>query len=443
MMNQPRILMVAHHLRPDGQGEALDAWHWAWNLQHRVDLTIVTHERNRVALQNAPALNAEIHFVEPEGLVRRVQDVNDHILPQSSVVARNFLEGLILGAFDREAFRIAQALVEEGSIDLIQRVSPTSLETPSRLGILGVPFVIGLVRPEDVPTGKAAEEYEPDRDASAIIRSGIMPVSYTASRKRASVTALLVDAKETWDTLPKDIKDRAQVILDNAVEPWLPEPHFARQDASGGPLRLVYLGRLALEEGPEIVFRSLAALPPGSATLDVIGDGDERERLERASADLDIAEIVRFRDALSLDELSDAMRDADLFIFSRFRVSGDSVLREAMGAGTPVVSLTRGWPSEVVTPDVGFDLTGQSPETFVKKLTEVLRTVGEDEVRRLRMAHTARQRVLDHYTWGGRAESATEIFRALIARSSTPQGERDEAPTDASHALSGAEPRGR
>ena len=92
MMNRLKLLLVAHHMNPEWGSEPLISWRWATTLQDHVDLVVVTHVRNREAIERARGLRAEIHYVDTERLARRVNRVNDLVWPSSAIVARSFLE---------------------------------------------------------------------------------------------------------------------------------------------------------------------------------------------------------------------------------------------------------------------------------------------------------------------------------------------------------------
>ena len=66
--------------------------------------------------------------------------------------------------------------------------------------------------------------------------------------------------------------------------------------ATGGATRLLALGRLVARKGLDHTLRALAGARAAgaAATLDIIGDGDERPALERLAAELGLDQIVRF-----------------------------------------------------------------------------------------------------------------------------------------------------
>lgn len=71
----------------------------------------------------------------------------------------------------------------------------------------------------------------------------------------------------------------------------------------------------------------------------VIGQGDDRVRLEELAREAGVAERVRFLGAVSLDELAAAYRSADLFVMPSTGEGFGIAFLEAMASGTPALGL--------------------------------------------------------------------------------------------------------
>lgn len=65
----------------------------------------------------------------------------------------------------------------------------------------------------------------------------------------------------------------------------------------GPPATFAVVSRLVPQKGVEVCLRALALLPPGSARLEVVGEGPERARLQALAGELGVAEAVAFAGA--------------------------------------------------------------------------------------------------------------------------------------------------
>jgi glycosyltransferase involved in cell wall biosynthesis len=106
------------------------------------------------------------------------------------------------------------------------------------------------------------------------------------------------------------------------------------------------VGRLVEKKGFDVMIDSiahLAAVRP-EVTGVIVGDGEDREQLERRVDELGLTDRIRFTGALPQDQVAEWLRSAHVVV-APCRVGDDgnqdalpTVLLEALGAGTPAVS---------------------------------------------------------------------------------------------------------
>jgi glycosyltransferase involved in cell wall biosynthesis len=83
--------------------------------------------------------------------------------------------------------------------------------------------------------------------------------------------------------------------------------------------------------------RLRASSPP--FTVDLIGDGPERNRLAALREKLGLQDVVRFLPFMPTEQVKDAMRQADIYVMpSNYLEGWGAVIGEAMAAGCCVVS---------------------------------------------------------------------------------------------------------
>jgi phosphatidylinositol alpha-1,6-mannosyltransferase len=107
---------------------------------------------------------------------------------------------------------------------------------------------------------------------------------------------------------------------------------------------LLTVGRMDAREGYKGHDRVIAALPQLLAASHdivyiVVGEGDDRTRLQSLAAQRGLAERVRFVGAIGEDVLVDAYRMADLFVMPSSGEGFGIAFLEAMACGTPALGL--------------------------------------------------------------------------------------------------------
>lgn len=156
--------------------------------------------------------------------------------------------------------------------------------------------------------------------------------------------------------------------------------------APGGERILGYVGRLAAEKQVE----DLAALGgiPGTRVV-IVGDGPERNRLERLLPD------ALFLGFLTGDALATAVAGFDVFVHPGERETFGQTIQEAMASAVPVVATGRGGPLDLVDSS----RTGwlYRPGDLAELRARVADLTG-DEAKRQAFAHAARASV-EPRTW--------------------------------------------
>lgn len=191
---------------------------------------------------------------------------------------------------------------------------------------------------------------------------------------RSQLMAILDETE--WDKL--HVVHCGVPVAELARRPGDPAP-------TGGPTRVLCVGRLVPVKGQLLLVRALAQLAgDGSAwSLDLVGEGPSRPAIEAEVARLDGLVAVKLWGALGEDEMRARYLDADIFCLPSFGEGLPVVLMEAMAMGVPVVT-TRiaGIPELVRDGESGLLIAPGSQD----ELVAALRRVAADESMRARLA---------------------------------------------------------
>lgn len=212
------------------------------------------------------------------------------------------------------------------------------------------------------------------------------------------------------------VSSRAMHLLPCALDPEMEE---GEEPGVRSGLRLLTVARLVAVEGYKGVDRVIQALPkvaeqvPG-VQYDVVGDGNDRPRLEALARECGVADRVFFRGRVSEAELVERYCEADVFVMPSRSEGFGIVYLEAMRYGSPVIAaLEGGAPEVVVDGETGFLVGYDDVDALADRLALLLRDSGL----RLRMGEAGRRRVREHFTFdrfhrrlsailAGRAEAA-------------------------------------
>jgi glycosyltransferase involved in cell wall biosynthesis len=176
-------------------------------------------------------------------------------------------------------------------------------------------------------------------------------------------------------------------LIHNGVDRDHFSPSGLRAQRSPTTPLIVCVGRLSEQKGQDVAIRALGCLKNQAARIRFVGGeshGDEKRLLEALASSLEVAHRIEWRGEV-VDTAPD-LRAADLVI-APSRWDGMSLaLLEAMACGAPVV-VTDVSGSEVVE-GAGVIVPPDDPQALADAIDALL----EDEPRRLRLGHAARER---------------------------------------------------
>jgi glycosyltransferase involved in cell wall biosynthesis len=207
--------------------------------------------------------------------------------------------------------------------------------------------------------------------------------------------------------------------LGNFVEPAKPLDDKARADArvrfglGQDDFVVLLVGRLHANKGIPDLLKAMAALPERVADrrvrLLLVGDGGQRDELERLVAELDIAERVVMTGWVADPDPCYAL--ADLFVCASVHEPLGNVVLEAWSHGLPVVSTRSQGPVEFMHDGQdGWMIPIGDPPAMAKAIE---RALGEPDDVRAAMGRAGLAQVMKHHSRDGVAGAFHELYEQL------------------------------
>ena len=143
----------------------------------------------------------------------------------------------------------------------------------------------------------------------------------------------------------------------------------------------------------------------------VIGDGPERENLERLSRKLSLSSQVEFLGQLPREGVMRSMAECDIFSLPSWQEGFGIVYLEAMAHGKPVIGcLGEGIEDFVINEQTGFLVKPQDLESLVETLADLLR----DPQKGIETGKKAQEYVLENFTWERNAQRTIQLYQEII-----------------------------
>lgn len=205
------------------------------------------------------------------------------------------------------------------------------------------------------------------------------------------------------------IKSNRHTVIANGAElPRVGTEPGSRSD-SHGKVTVVSVSNLIRLKGVDQNIRALAmidsACPNLSWEYEIIGDGPERDALERLAKSLGISDRVFFRGRLEYEETMSALSRADIFSLPSWGEAFGIVYLEAMMRGLPAVGCHENGAADIISDGTdGFLVQPLDPEA----LSKVLKRLIEDKALRFQMGHRARSRA-ETFTWDANVQRILQV----------------------------------
>jgi glycosyltransferase involved in cell wall biosynthesis len=415
MTGRPRVLVSAYacHPRPTAAhfpGEAILGWSLAKEIAGFADVHLLTWAFNKDGLEGtlggADGRPVQIHYVGlPPRLHRALRD-------------RHYGVRLYYFLWQREAAKFAKRLAAEERFDLFHQITFSNDWMPSFIApTLPIPFVWGPIGggqrvPRTLMRTLAGRDRRQER--SRVILQNVWRATPARRRCVRKASAILVCNKETRALLSR----WADKLVDFPVNGISGEALASvAPPIRGDGFRLLYVGRFDPIKGLPLALealRVLRAIAP-SATLELVGEGPERPRLEALAARLGVADRLVWTPWSPRSEIFARMRQSDVFLFPSLRDGGGAVVVEAMASGLPVVCLDVGGPGFHVRNGYGFKVQPGPPDAVAAELAAAVGRFWCDPGLKDRQGREARERAASYYTWSRLGEKLTGIYNDALA----------------------------
>ena len=191
------------------------------------------------------------------------------------------------------------------------------------------------------------------------------------------------------------------------VDPRLFSPRPFR--CSPDTIEILCVGRLVPSKGQYILLAAVERLVNSHANirLRLVGDGPDREGLERAIASKGLGRYITLEGSVNQDRIRDYYRQADIFVLPSFAEGIPVVLMEAMAMEVPCISTFVAGIPELVRNEIDGILIPPSDEQELA--LSIGRLIDDSNLRR-RLGAAGRQRVIEKYDLDQNVARLAEIF---------------------------------
>jgi glycosyltransferase involved in cell wall biosynthesis len=318
--------MIDYEYAPLGGGGGVFNRQLAEELGHRHEITVLTSHFDRLPAKE----------ISNNVQIRRV--------PVPGRVDRNVASLVSMFGFFPSSLRAGIQILQKERYDIIHSffAIPSGLPGMCLARMFKIPHLVSIL---------GGDIYDPTKTLSP----------HRTPMLKQTVSLILNNA-DVVVSLSQDIRDRAQQHYCAAkpvdvVHLGIPRPDFPDMDRGDfgleqGDKLLITIGRLVTRKAVDELIAIVKELDDPSVRLVIIGDGPERESLERCARDLDVSEQIRFTGNIGDEKKFALLNMADLYVSTSLHEGFGIVFLEAMAAGLPIVCYDKGGQTDFLKTDL-------------------------------------------------------------------------------------------
>ena len=415
-----RTLLIAEAANPEWASVPLEGWSLSVALAKITDAHIVTHVRNRDAINRAGLIEGrDFTAIDNEKFAAPLSKFSRRLSGGAgkgwtTIMA---LSSLAYYSFESEIWRRLGARISAHEFDIVHRITPLSPTSQSpiakRLAKHNVPFVIGPLN-GGVPWPKNfIDRQHAEREWLSHVRWLYKLMPYYRSTRRHSA-AIIAGSKYTYGELPRWTKEKCVYIPENGVD--IARFQNPRTRAASLPLKAAFVGRLVPYKGADMLLEATTEfLKKGQLELHIIGDGPQKAFLETMVDQLNVQSSVHFHGWIPHTKVQETLRVCDFMALPSIREFGGAVVVESMALGvTPIVADYAG-PSELVDDDTGIRVAFHDKQSLIEGMRRAIGNVIRSPKILDKFGTAGREKVLRQLTWKAKAHQIVNVYEAVLS----------------------------
>lgn len=302
-----KVLLIIKQCNPEWVSAPLVGYCFYESISQLVDTTLVTHERNKLALEKVHP-DRDITYVFESEFIKRYYKIAEKLSKLKDKIIWPLYNTLIYpvyAEFNHLVYTQFKNSIVRGNYDIVHAITPIMPRYPVKVvkACENTPFLIGPVN-GGVPFPKgfqdvARQEFSAFnflRLVGRFIIPGYLQTYEKADYILAGSTYTLNLIKDLFDTEDKKI----ELFYENGIRNSFlkKEEEIAEVRARDSTkINLLFVGRLVPYKGADIVVEAVSKLEPSiqqKIVLTIVGDGSQRNSLDKQVEKLNLREKVNF-----------------------------------------------------------------------------------------------------------------------------------------------------
>ena len=360
------IALITYDISPYRGSEASVSWNYVWNMRHTNKL-IVIYGKGKDEIER---------FIVENGSVENVEFINN---PVETVTGKGIMMdikyNLAYRRWHLKTYEMVNKMVDEGRVDLIHYLNPIGFKEPGFLWkITKVPYVWGPIQGVENRPFELYHALSVKGKCNALVRR-IVHNGLFILMPRLKKALDRVDV--VFAATPNTVKNLKRWYHKDSI--YLPENGIMKMERTtpvmydGGVLRLIWIGGICERKALVILLDALAKVGGHNWHLDVLGDGDQKEKLQKRFSHLN--NHITWHGMVDRASVQEVLFQSHLHVISSLGEGNTTILWEAFGKAIPTLTLDHCGMAGVVCEKCGIKIPIHSYNQVVEEIADIINGV--------------------------------------------------------------------
>lgn len=405
-----KALVSAYACEPYKGSEGGVGWNWVKQIAKVAETWVITRANNRRVIDEElyknPITNLHFEYVD---------------LPNYLRFWKRKEKGLYVYYFIWQilAFIKAYRLNSRNGFDAVHHLTFGNFWLPTFMTFIPTKFIWGPLGGGEIVPRAFRKDYTFRQRCYEALRDLMIKLMkfnplYMFNCRKASI--IVLRTKETASKFPAIFQKKIKIISETALNVEECKLFITTQHKrENTKIVLLSVGRLIHLKGFDLAIKAVALLKDKLSNLEyhIIGDGEDRKRLEIIIKDTKLEGSVKFLGRLPRNEVLEHISSSSIFLMPSLKEGGAWVLFEAMALSKPIVCLDIAGPSEIVDNKSGIKVKPINPEQTISALTNALLKLTYNSNLRIEMGEAGKKRVEDLYSWNKKGTAIAKIYARI------------------------------
>lgn len=398
------LALITYDISPYRGSEASVSWNYVWNMRLTNKL-IVIYGKGKDEIER---------FIVENGSVENVEFINN---PVETVTGKGIMMdikyNLAYRRWHLKTYEMVNKMVDEGRVDLIHYLNPIGFKEPGFLWkITKVPYVWGPIQGVENRPFELYHALSVKGKCNALVRR-IVHNGLFILMPRLKKALDRVDV--VFAATPNTVKNLKRWYHKDSI--YMPENGIMKMERTtpvmydGGVLRLIWIGGICERKALVILLDALAKVGGHNWHLDVLGDGDQKEILQKKFSHLN--NHITWHGMVDRASVQEVLFQSHLHVISSLGEGNPTILWEAFGKAIPTLTLDHCGMAGVVCEKCGIKIPihsyNQVVEDIVDRINGVLHNPKIIEQLSVGTIECAKK-----FMWSNRIDLYNETYEKLI-----------------------------